>query len=1403
MIFEQFKRQHGLTGQFNSIGGRLLLLALSILVPILIIQAFIYKDRLETRRSEELRTNLEVARAVGFAFSQYVENILDQEHSIGAALPFLTPEESSRFLSSNTQVYKAVRSFSWISPSGRILASSFPDAIGQDVQGKEYFEEIISGRETYVSDLLLTGTAGQEGIIISRGIRDDAGNLTGIVIAALNTEDLGGVLSFQPADERAIILIDRTGRMAFRSPGLDVSWEQRDLLSDFPVIAKSLRGEEVAGVHQNALGDVSRVYALTPIPSIGWVVGSSRPEAEVLAPVYQKLQKHALSFLAVVLFSLFLAALVARTISVPVRRIRENALRVAGQENGFSDDIRGPSEVQDLTYALQRMTVQLEEIGMVAQERLLRLEASLNSAVEGIIFYDTDHIITHMNPAAERILGFSQEDVRRPVAERMQMFRVQAPDGGVPNHQDLPGWRALQGESVHHEELILYRKDSDEPLFLLTSAAPIRMPDGSIIGAIQTIADITERRRAKNALQRAHGIIQGITQGTEYLIAAEDNEFRYIFFNDGYRREFKRLWGRDIEIGTSMIEAMAPWPEEQQKARALWKRALEGESFSITVEFGPSELEGQIYDLRFNPIYDAHGRQIGAAHFLRNVTDQVRLQEALRESEERYRLVNLSTHDVIWDWDLKTDLVSWDGTVELVFGETQEEMGRSLQDWYERIHPDDRGRVVSGIHAAIDSEAEFWTDEYRFQSADNSWKFFLDRGHIARDSKGVAYRMIGSMQDVTERKQAEEALRKNEALMSALFQNAPTAMTILDKDLRYMRLNPFAEELTGITEDEARGKLVAEVVPNVAERIEPRLRNVLATREADINVELSGELPPGSGQTRYWISSRFPITVDHEVLGVAVLTHDITDRKRIEEELRKSDALLSAFGELQHTIMYAKDLQGRVIMASPSLLRMLGKEESEVIGRTSREIYETGVGEDHMDYDRLVMESETTQVFEEIADTPHGRMVFLSVKSPYRDSNGRIAGVVGVSLDVTERKRLEEELKKAKEEAERLAAGLEMRVRERTLELEKANRAKDEFLANMSHEIRTPVAGVLGMTDVLLQQELPDEARGDLKLIRNSAGTVFSLLNDLLDLARIEQGKLELHTQDFDLREMLKSVVRQFEMQAREKEIGFRLFVAADVPRYVHCDPDRLGQVLKNLLSNALKFTEQGGIELDVSPVKQTDHLSRLRFTVTDTGIGIPKDKIDDVFHSFTQIDPTYSKKFAGAGLGLAISKQIVELMQGTIEAESEPGKGSTFSFTITFEKGRGVQKTSEDMLTMSDLPPLSILLAEDNAVNRLFLHRALSTAGHTVTEAVNGYQALEELGRGRFDLILMDIQMPEMDGLEATREIRSNGLAPGIPIIALTAYAMKGDREKFLEAGMDGYVSKPVDFGELARVIF
>jgi signal transduction histidine kinase/ActR/RegA family two-component response regulator len=398
-------------------------------------------------------------------------------------------------------------------------------------------------------------------------------------------------------------------------------------------------------------------------------------------------------------------------------------------------------------------------------------------------------------------------------------------------------------------------------------------------------------------------------------------------------------------------------------------------------------------------------------------------------------------------------------------------------------------------------------------------------------------------------------------------------------------------------------------------------------------------------------------------------------------------------------------------------------------------------------------------------------------KAPLTDIHGEVTGLVGTILDITDRNRIEQELRVAKRNAEA------------------ASQAKSDFLANMSHEIRTPMNGVIGMTDLALELEQNPTQKEYLRIVKSSAQSLMVILNDVLDFSKIEAGKLNIEAVRFPLVETIEETLKTLQSRARQKGLVLERSLQPDLPEDVLGDPVRLRQVLTNLCDNAIKFTEQGGIYVAVRCVPNSGG-HELQIAVRDTGIGIPPDKQRGVFDAFSQADTSTTRRFGGTGLGLTICARLVNLMGGRIWLESEEGRGSTFHFTILVQSADPAQVTSALPSALGKPPSsrvLQVLLVEDHPINQILATTLLKKWGHQVVLAKNGQEAVDLFGSQVWDVILMDMQMPVMGGLEATRLIRAaESGGKRTPIIAMTANAMDSDRQACLQAGMDDHLAKP-----------
>ncbi|MCX6670020.1 MAG: PAS domain S-box protein [Methanothrix sp.] len=676
-----------------------------------------------------------------------------------------------------------------------------------------------------------------------------------------------------------------------------------------------------------------------------------------------------------------------------------------------------------------------------------------------------------------------------------------------------------------------------------------------------------------------------------------------------------------------------------------------------------------------------------------------------------------------------------------------------------------------------------------------------DMNDLRRTRNDLEHRVL---ERTAELQEANAALKESKDFLDKIINSIGDPIFVKDRQHRLVLVNDAACKLFGRPREEIVGQTAYDLFPTkeMAEISWEKDEEVFKTGKENVNEETNTYAP---GMTRTVLVKKTLYQDKAKNKFLVGVTRDITDRKKAEEDLRDTTNFLADIIDFLPDATLVIDKTGRVIAWNHAMEAMTGIKASDILGKGDYEYSEPFYGERRPILINLVLQpqKEIEDKYDHIerrggalegeAYMPNmkGGAVYLYGKAAVLyDPSGEVFGAIESIRDITDRKHAEEELQKAKDAAE------------------KAAEAKAEFLANMSHEIRTPLNAVVGLTGLLLSADLTAEQRDYIETIRSSGNSLLAAINDILDFSKIEGGKMEIETQPFDMQSCLKASLDLVAAKAAEKRIALSYRFEDNVPLTVMGDVTRLRQVLVNLLSNAVKFTDSGEVAVLVAAKMLDFRQYEIHFAVKDTGIGIPGDRLDRLFQSFSQIDSSTTRKYGGTGLGLAISKRLVELMGGRVWAESAPGKGSAFHFTILVKPANiesiksGAASGQPQALQRSNrTKPLRILLAEDNDVNQKVALQMLKRLGYHADVAANGLEVLKALESQPYDVILMDIQMPEMDGIDAAQRIRERW-PNGPKIVAITALALEGDRERLIQAGMDDYISKPIQIEELQSAL-
>ena len=669
------------------------------------------------------------------------------------------------------------------------------------------------------------------------------------------------------------------------------------------------------------------------------------------------------------------------------------------------------------------------------------------------------------------------------------------------------------------------------------------------------------------------------------------------------------------------------------------------------------------------------------------------------------------------------------------------------------------------------------------------------------DSTGKVSAVCFTLRDISESKRAEDAVRFNEARFRGVTDSAQDAILIMDPRGAISYWNPAAETILGYSNEEAIGQnlhslLVPERYLAAHHATFPEFLRTGRGGAIGSTVELSARRKDGREITVELSLSALCLEKEWHAIGII---RDVSSRKRAEQALQDSEEKFRQLAEnIDQVFWMMSPPCDEILYVSPAYERVWGRTCESA--RQNPMSWLEAVHSDDRERARLLFEA---QVKGEPVEaefrirTPEGQEKWIRDRAfPVFDESGHVIRIVGIAEDITERKRNEAALIHSQEAANA------------------ANEAKSRFLANMSHEIRTPMNGVLGMLQLLLETDLLPEQRRYVDVAQSSGRVLLTLIDQILDLSKIEAHKVVLENLTFDVRDAMRDVVQSMQVHASAKGLALDWRVSPEIPQSLEGDAHRLRQVLTNLVANAIKFTGRGQVALSAALEAQTENrtgrTATLRFDVADTGIGIHPDHIASLFSPFAQADSSTTRKYGGTGLGLSIGRQLVEMMGGRIGVASQEGVGSTFWFTVVCEvavasrrqPSSGQPAAGSNPPPGADVPPAPrILVVEDNATNREVLLAQLRKMGCAASAVLNGREAVEAVELGAFDLVLMDCQMPVMDGFEATRRIRSSAHA-GIPIVAVTAGAMSDDRNRCLDAGMNDYLTKPLDMLRLRNAL-
>lgn len=905
-------------------------------------------------------------------------------------------------------------------------------------------------------------------------------------------------------------------------------------------------------------------------------------------------------------------------------------------------------------------------------------------------------------------------------------------------------------------------------------------------------AALAGREALRLQLDHAQAFSKTMLDNMQEIIFRTDTRGRWTFLNPAW----EALTGYDVETCLGWSTTALLHPDDHAGAAQTYPKIVSGEIAEATLKqrFRHASGEWRCIEVRVRRLIAGDGAFIGTTGNIRDISDAVRRERELAESEARFRCMAEAAPVGIFRADA-------DGQVTYVNRAWCEKIGLTVQEslgsgWMRalgdaNIYEDDP--AFTGFHSPGDVRRR--TVRFRGADGDDLWVETVNAAEF--DDAGQITGFVGVVVDITEQRLALEALRDSERKFQTLADLAPAGIFRTDGQGNCNYVNASWLGLTGFVDDGWMNDGWASALhPDDRDRVFAAWESAVAAQR-DFREEWRWVRKDGSIS---WVDGIGRPEVDEHgtVSSFVGVNIDITERRIAEAKLAEREAQLELLATNATDAVFRIGLDGRCIYASPSVKRMTGVDPLQIVGRQMLARFHP---EDCATVTDAFLElasgakSETIITYRsEVAGRP-GEYRWLEANCGLvRSDAGMPSEVIASIRDVTAKKRLEEDLRQARERAENAAS------------------AKAAFLANMSHEIRTPMNGVLGFTELLSNSKLDDQQRKQVQLISESGRAMMRLLNDILDISKIESGQMQIANEAMDLRHKLNNCARLMEPVAVAKGLTLTMDFDPSLPIRIVSDPLRIRQIVLNLIGNATKFTDHGGVTVRVT-TEGEDDCRQMRIAVTDTGIGIPADRVDTIFQQFAQADPSIARRFGGSGLGLSISSELARLMGGWIDVHSVAGQGSTF--TVYLPLVEDASPFIEELPQSQDNPGsvaskfrARILIAEDHDINQMLMLSIATTAGFEATIAGDGAEAVAMVEQAEaegkpFDLVFMDMQMPGVDGLEATRRLRARGFAADrLPIVALTANAFQDDVAACRVAGMQAHLTKPVSVQDISEMI-